>query len=94
MKKQYQLYYTFLALIVFGMALHTVFVGSRHVDYGRRVAVLQEQKRRLSAQLTQVDQLKAQAVAMTSLNDDARNQGFVPIHNIVRVDTSTVVASR
>lgn len=94
MNNKYIIYYTFLAFAVFGVALHTVFIGSSHIDYGKRVSALQHQKEQMAARVQQIEQQTAQSLAMTQLNQDAQVQGFVPIQATVRVDTSTVVASR
>jgi len=94
MNRKYIAYYTFLALVVFGIALHTVFVGSRNVDYGKRISLLEAQKEQLAERAQQVEQQTSQYLSMTQLNQDAQVQGFVPIQSTVRVDTSTVVASR
>lgn len=94
MKKTYIAYYTVLAVLLFGAALHTVFVGSTHVSYGKRISTLESQKRQLAARVQHIEQQTAQYLSMTQLNQDAAVQGFVAIQNIVRVDTSTVVASR
>lgn len=94
MNKKILAYYTFLALAVFGVAVHTVFIGSRHIDYGKRVSALEHQKEQLTAQVQRIQQHTAQTLAMTQLNQDAQSQGFVPIQSTVRVDINTVVASR
>lgn len=94
MSKKILAYYTFLALAVFSVAAHTVFVGSRHIDYGKRVSALEHQKEQLAAQAQRIEQQTAQTLAMTQLNQDASAQGFVPIQSTVRVDINTVVASR
>jgi len=94
MNKKILAYYTFLALAVFSVAAHTVFIGSRHIDYGKRVSALEYQKAQMSAQVQRIEQQTAQTLAMTQLNQDAQTQGFVPIQNTVRVDINTVVASR
>lgn len=94
MHKTYITYYTILALIVFGAALHTVFVGSNHIDYGKRVSALEHQKQQLTDRVKRIEQQTAQTLAMSQLDQDATAQGFVPIQSTVRVDTSTVVASR
>lgn len=94
MKKSYIAYYTVLALLTFGVALHTVFIGSTHVSYGKRISALETQKRQLADRVQRIEQQTAQYLSMTQLNQDASSQGFISIQNIVRVDTSTVVASR
>ncbi|MBW7956219.1 hypothetical protein H3C66_05875 [Patescibacteria group bacterium] len=94
MNRKYVAYYAFLSLLTFGIALHTVFIGSTHIDYGKRISSLENQKRQMAARVGRVEQQTAQFLSMTQLNQDAVAQGFVAIQNIVRVDTSTVVASR
>ena len=87
-------YYAFLALAVFGVAMHTVFVGSSHIDYGKRISALEHQKEQMAAQVQRIEQQTSATLAMTQLNQDAQTQGFVPIQSTVRVDINTVVASR
>jgi hypothetical protein len=94
MNNKYLAYYLFLALFTFGVALHTVFIGSNHVDYGKRVSHLEQQKQQLVAKAQHIEQHTSQSLSMATLNNDAEQLGFVPIQQIVRVDTSTVVASR
>ncbi len=94
MNNKYFAYYLFLALCTFGVALHTVFIGSNNVDYGKRVSHLEQQKQQLVAKNQQIQQQTVQMLAMSQLNTDAQYLGFVPIQRIVRVDTATVVASR
>lgn len=94
MKHTYLAYYACLALIVFSVAAHTVFVGSRNIDYGKRISALEHQKEQLAAQVQRIEQHTAQTLAMTQLNQDAETEGFVPIQSTVRVDINTVVASR
>jgi hypothetical protein len=94
MSRSYIIYYSCLGILTFGVALYTVVVGSQHIDYGQRVSLLEQQKKSLSARALQVEQQTAQELSMSKLNYDAQTLGFVPIQRIVRVDTSTVVASR
>lgn len=94
MNKKILTYYTFLALAVFSVAAHTVFVGSRHIDYGKRVSTLENQKAQLTAQVQRIEQHTSLSLSMTQLNQDAKLQGFIPIQSTVRVDINTVVASR
>lgn len=94
MPRTYIIYYTILGLITFGVALQTVIVGSQHIDYGHRISMLEQQKRQLSNRTLEIEQQTAQFLSMSTLNQDAQQLGFVPIQRIVRVDTSTVVASR
>lgn len=94
MSRNYIIYYSCLGILTFGVALYTVIVGSQHIDYGHRVSLLERQKKTLAAHALQIEQQTAQELSMSKLNTDAQTLGFVPIQRIVRVDTSTVVASR
>jgi hypothetical protein len=91
---KYAAYYLFLCLLTFGMAVYTVVVGSHHIDYGKRISLLEQQKRQLSFKSQQIDQQTSRLLSMSELNQQAQQLGFVPIHHIVRVDTTNVVASR
>lgn len=94
MKKAYLTYYFFLALFTFGMAVQTVLIGSHHVDYGSRMASLEQQQRQLADRVHSIEQQTAQYLSMTQLSQEAVGQGFVSIQQVVRVDSSAVVASR
>lgn len=88
------IYYAVLAFLTFGVAFQTVIVGSHHIDYGHRISMLEQRKRQLTNQTLEVEQQTAKILSMTTLSQDAKELGFVPIQRIVRVDTNMVVASR
>lgn len=92
--RQYFIYYAFLGILTFSVALHTVVVGSRNISYGERIQVLEKQKSALAARSAQVEQHTAQQLSMAELNAQAKQLGFVPVEHILRVGNSTVVASR
>lgn len=91
----YTFYYLTLAILLAVSIVQTVYEGSLHITYGRKVANLEIQKKDLIARQAQLQNSLAQEVSLASINDFTRTQGFVAINQTVAfADQSNIVASR
>ncbi len=93
--KLFSLYYTLLAIILAASVVQTVYEGSRHIAYGRKMATLETQKKALISQQAQLQNQLAQEVSLASVTNFTKNEGFIAVHQPVAItDQTNIVASR
>lgn len=90
-----KLYYLFLATVVFGAVVQTIYTGSVHISSGRELAKLEKQQQALASQKQKLEQQVAVAGSLTSITQFALAQQYQPIVAPIPVTvTSTMMASR
>jgi len=87
--------YLFLSLITTALVGYTIYEGSLHVTYGRRVSDLKIERGQLLAEERDVSQALATEQSIASIDSFGQAQGFEPISNLkILTAESTIVAQR
>ncbi len=87
-------YYIIGALLLGAQVLYTVFQGSLMVNYGQKVAHLEQQKATHLHQRQLIQQQLNQTASLLSIQQSSDYTQFHPIAQVVKVTNNTAVALR
>lgn len=86
-------YYVLLMIVVFYQALTTALNVGQNIDYGSKIANLENQKSELIEQKSQYERLLSQNMALSKYQLEA-DDSFTPIAQTYVVTAKHMVASR
>lgn len=93
-KKLIHSYYFLLTAVTMTMVIFTVYTGSQAVSYGRTVSQLEKQKQVYISQQLTLQQEMSSVASLSSAQEVAQANGYLPTSQLLQLPTSTQVALR
>jgi flagellar basal body-associated protein FliL len=87
-------YYLLLVTIVAGFAVNTIYQGSLRVAHGNRLAQLEQQKKELELQESQLSQKISQELSLIEINNTLDENKYQPIQISLAIQSHNKVALR